>query len=138
MKYLLKLFLTQFRNGRWGFSTTKGKRVVNNSVFSGTLSSFSSQLGAPINASTSPVAGVNAYLFLDDEYQEADVIAELKETFEDGCYMYCTVDGKEFIPTSDEPLTLADVKAANLLDDVAKPFSASRVTKELSKHSVAS
>ena len=117
----IKLELTQFSTGNWGFATKKALPKISNSFFSGVVSSFDKKQGQAINQSTSPIAGVEGYVFLDDEFQSADSVEVLKEVFGNGCFMEMAIVDNQFVPVEGaEPMTLEDFeKAGHTVADVA-------------------
>ena len=113
----IKLMLTKFSTGNWGFATKKALPKISNSFFSGVVSSFDKTKGQAINQSTSPIAGVEGYLFLDEEFQSADSVEVLNEVFGDGCMMEMQIVDGQFIPVEGaEPMTVEDFeKTGNTL-----------------------
>ena len=109
----IKLMLTQFSTGNWGFATKKALPKISNSFFSGVVSSFNKSKGVAINQSTSPIAGVEGYVFLDEEFQSADSVEVLKEVFGNGCIMEMAIVEGQFVPVEGaEPMTLEDFEKA--------------------------
>ena len=110
--FIIKFILTQFSNGKWGFATKAPAKAFKSIAFSGRLSTFNTKLGRAVSKSSSPIAGVEGYIFLGDEFQNEKALATLQKNFgADGCYIECTVENGEFVQVPDsEPMTLADVK----------------------------
>ena len=109
----IKLVLTQFSTGNWGFATKKALPKIANSFFSGVVSSFDKSKGVAVNQSTSPIAGVEGYVFLDEEFQSADSVEVLKEVFGNGCIMEMAIVEGQFVPVEGaEPMTLEDFEKA--------------------------
>ena len=121
MKMLVKLILCQFSNGKWGFATKKPAPKVENSFFSGRLSTFNKKRGSAVSESFSPIVDCEGYIFLDDEYQDDESISIMKETFKDGCFMNLMEQDGQLIDCGDEPLSLDDVKEQDLLATIATP-----------------
>ena len=125
MKILVKLILAQFSTGKWGFATKKPAPKVENSFFSGRLSTFNKKKGSAVSESFSPIPDCDGYVFLDDEYQDEESLKIMKETFKVGCFMWLVEEDGQLVDAGEEPLTLEDVKEQGLLDDVSVPASQS-------------
>ena len=112
---LIKFILTQFSNGAWGFATKAPAKKFTSSTIMGRLSTFNTKLGRAVSQSSSPIPGVEGYIFLDDELQSSDSVEVLQDLFKDGAYILCDVVEGEFVQVPDaEPMTLADVKEQEL------------------------
>jgi len=122
---LVRFIFTIFSSGKAGFATKAPAKKITNSFFSGRLSTFNKVKGASTTPSFSPIKDCEGYIFLDDEYQDAETIATFKDVFKDGAYIWCEVEDGQLIDSGQEPMTIDDVKAGN--HEVASPYVASSV-----------
>tara|TARA_R110002074_G_scaffold373713_2_gene549917 strand:- start:351 stop:722 length:372 start_codon:yes stop_codon:yes gene_type:complete len=107
--------LVMFKSGNYGFATKQTAKMFTSSSFMGRLSTFDVKAGRSVSTSFSPIAGVEGYIFLDDEMQSSETIDVLKELYADGAYISVDVIDGEFVQVEgSEPLTLDDVKKQEL------------------------
>tara|TARA_R110000824_G_C14827826_1_gene637514 strand:+ start:125 stop:502 length:378 start_codon:yes stop_codon:yes gene_type:complete len=122
---LVRFIFTIFSSGKAGFATKAPAKKITNSFFSGRLSTFNKVKGASTSPSFSPIKDCEGYIFLDDEYQDAESIASFKDVFKDGAYLMVEVVDGELVDLGEEPMTIDDVTAGDL--DVAPAYVASSV-----------